>query len=108
MRLSEFSIDDVRRRRDGNAVIRVPSSVRLSRGSVILIASVVVMTAASMIAHLAGGEGPSGEAAEHAERVGVLTVVGPLAALLLLGVVWLLRGRSLRPVWFLFMSPLAF
>jgi hypothetical protein len=93
---------------DGGTVVRMPSSLRPSRSGVLLFASVVVMAAASIATHLAGAGGAPGEAAEHAEHVVVPTVVGPLGALALLGAIWLLRGRALRPAWFLVLPPAAF
>ena len=66
------------------------------------------MAAASIATHLIGAQA-SGEAAEHAEHAVVVpTFVGPLGALLLLGVVWLLHRRAFRPVWFLLLPPAAF
>jgi hypothetical protein len=93
---------------DGGAVVRMPSSLRPSRGGVLLFASVVIMAAASIATHLAASGDVPGEAAEHAEHVAVPTVVGPIGALLLLGTIWLLRGRVLRPAWFLALPPAAF
>lgn len=93
---------------DGGAVIGMPSSLRLSRGGVLLFASVVIMAAASIATHLAADAAVPGEAAEHAEHVTVPTIVGPIGSLLLLGIFWLLRGRALRATWFLGLPPAAF
>jgi hypothetical protein len=77
--------------------------------SATLLGSVVVMAVASLLAHAAGaaeGEGV-GEAAEHASSITPL-FVGPLGALVLLGLVRLVRRRSLGPAWFVILPPLAF
>jgi hypothetical protein len=78
------------------------------RTGVLLSASVAIMAAASVATHLIGAQA-SGEAAEHADHAVVVpTFLGPLGALLLLGIVWLLQRRAFRPVWFLFLPPAAF
>ena len=67
------------------------------------------MVVASVVTHLAGsGEGDAGR--EAAEQAGVILppLVGPLAALGLLGVMRFLRRRPLGPVWFLVLPSLAF
>ena len=66
------------------------------------------MAAASVATHVIGAQA-SGEAAERSEHAVVVpTFIGPLGALLLLGAVWLLRRRGMRPVWFLLLPPAAF
>ena len=70
--------------------------------------SAAIMVAASIATHLIGTQA-SAEAAEHAEHaVGTPTFIGPLGALLILGVVWLLRRRAFRPIWFLLLPPVGF
>lgn len=79
------------------------------RTSALLASSLAVMAAASVATHSAGHpevEGV-GEAAEHAALV-LPPVLGPLLALSLLALVRIVRGRSLGPVWFLLLPPLAF
>ena len=92
----------------------IPGQIR-RRSSVLLVAaSVLVMVLASVMTHLAAAGEASGaagrEAGEAAERGAVLVppVVGPLGALLLLGLVWLIRRRTLGPAWFLLLPPVAF
>ena len=83
-------------------------SAHPTRTGVLLSASIAIMAAASVATHLIGAQA-SGEAAEHAEHAVVVpTFIGPLGALLLLGIVWLLRRRTFRPVWFLLLPPTAF
>ena len=83
-------------------------SAHPTRASVLLGTSIAIMAAASIATHLIGAQA-SGEAAEHTEHaVSAPTFIGPLGALLLLGVVWLLHRRALRPVWFLLLPPAAF
>lgn len=73
----------------------------------LLFASVAIMAAASVATHVIGARA-SGEAAERAEHaVAVPTIIGPLGALLLLGVIWLLHRRAVRPAWFLLLPPTA-
>ena len=93
---------------DGGAVVRIPSSIRPSRGGVLLFASVAIMAVASIATHLEASGAVLGEASEHAEHVTVPTIVGPIGGLLMLGTIWLLRGRVLRPAWFLALPPAAF
>jgi hypothetical protein len=84
------------------------------RSSVLLVAAVLVMVAASVVTHLAAGGEASGsvsaETGEAAEHGAVLAppLLGPLGALLLLGLVWLVRRRAPSPVWFLLLPPVAF
>ena len=83
-------------------------AVRPARTGVLLAASVGIMAAASVATHVIGAQA-SGEAAEQSEHAVVVpTFIGPLGALLLLGAVWLLRRRGMRPVWFLLLPPAAF
>jgi len=62
------------------------------RSGVLLLATIVVMAAASIATHFAGASGGalSGEAGETTEHGAVLVppVVGALGALALLGLVW--------------------
>jgi len=98
-------------------VRRLPAAVlgRLrQRSGVLLAATVLVMVVGSLVTHLAAAGEPSfgvgaeaGEAAEHGAIL-VPPVVGPLGALLLLGLVWLVRRRALGPAWFLLLPPVAF
>lgn len=81
------------------------------RTGALLASSLAVMAIASVATHLAAPAEIGGEAAEHAvEHATVILppMVGPLAALALLGFVRLLRRRSLGPAWFLLLPPLAF
>ena len=83
-------------------------SAHPTRASVLLGTSIAIMAAASIATHLIGAQA-SGEAAEQTEHaVSAPTFIGPLGALLLLGVVWLLHRRAFRPVWFLLLPPAAF
>jgi hypothetical protein len=102
---------------DGDAVRRLTAVVltRLrQRSGVLLVATVLVMVAASVVTHLAAAGEASGavgaEGGEGAAQGAVLVppVLGPLGALLLLGVAWLVRRRALRPAWFLLLPPAAF
>lgn len=102
---------------DSGAVRRLPAAVpgRLrQRSGVLLVATVLVMVVGSIVTHLAAAGEPSGavgaEAGEAAEHGAILVppVVGPLGALLLLGLVWLVRRRSLGAAWFLLLPPGAF
>lgn len=83
-------------------------SVHPTHTGVLLATSVAIMAAASVATHLIGAQA-GGEAAERAEHAVVIpTFIGPLGALLLLGVVRLLHRRAFRPVWFLLLPPAAF
>ena len=93
---------------DRGTVVHLSSAQRPPRGGVLLLISVVIMASASIATHMAGGADMSGEPPEHAEHVAVPTVVGPIGALLLLGALWLLRGRVLRPTWFFVLPPAAY
>jgi len=91
----------------------VPGRLR-QRSGVLLVTTVLVMAAASIVTHLAAAGESSGavgaEAGGTAEHGAVLVppVVGSLGALLLLGLVWLIRRRSPGPAWFLLLPPAAF
>lgn len=79
-----------------------------TRTGAMLVVSAAIMAAASVATHLIGTQA-SGEAAEHAEHaVAIPTFIGPLGAFLLLGIVWLLHRRAVRPIWFLLLPPVAF
>lgn len=76
-----------------------------------LAASAAIIVAASLATHLAGVVGIAGEGSEgveHGTSASMPAVVGPLAAMLILGVLWLAKGRVLRPAWFLVLPPAAF
>jgi hypothetical protein len=79
------------------------------RTGTLLDSSLAVMAAASFVAHMTGPAEAEGvtEAAEHASAI-LPPLVGPLAALGLLGIIRLARRRSLGPIWFLLLPPLAF
>jgi hypothetical protein len=95
--------------------VSAPARGQLGRRSgVLLVATVLVMVAASVVTHLAAGPEADGavgaEAGEAAGHGAVLVppLLGPLGALFLLGFVWLVRRRAPSPVWFLLMPPVAF
>lgn len=86
--------------------------LRRWRAGILLLATVLVMAAASVATHLAGS-GPAetgGEAREAAGQASVVLppIVGPLGALLGLGLVWLVRPRPLASAWFFLLPPTAF
>lgn len=79
------------------------------RPGALLASSLLVMAIASFATHLAGpGEAEAGgEAAEHAAFM-LPPLIGPLAALAILGFVRLVRRRTLGPAWFVLLPPIAF
>ena len=87
---------------------RSSASLRLVHSWLLLIASTAVMAGASMATHIAGSAEGGSEAAEHAQHIAAPTIIGPLGALFLLAILWVLRGRALRPGWFLALPVLAF
>ena len=88
--------------------MRRAAAFRLVRPWILLAGSTAIMVAASFATHLGAPGEAASEAAEHAEHAGLPTTVGPVGALLLLGILWLLRGRAFRPAWFLLMPFTAF
>jgi len=96
-------------------LLSTPYLERLRRQRTLLpIALTILAVMASVVTHVVGGGplsgevgGEAGEAAEHS-AVFLPPMLGPLGSLLLIGAIWLVRGRSLKSVWFFLVPPLAF
>ena len=82
--------------------------ITCQRRAILLLASVMVMFAASLATHIAGEPpGGTGESAEQAVAI-VPPLVGPIGALLVLGAIRRLRRRAIGAAWFLLLPSAAF